>query len=306
MVQVPFATTNISKTLLWAKTAIESIGLESIHSIQIKNEPNAYSDTVAGTDDVYLGPPAWQGTFTNETYVPNFTRYAIAIRAELNLPTYFFTAFNIGQEVSDPSESAWLFDVETIFHLGIDNNSTSMQEVTHHYYQNNAGTAADLATGLMNITTTHANLDYFRDHINYLKINHPSIPYVLNEIGNSFDSTNSYAYQARLGSALWAVDLYLYALSIGVSRFNYQQTMHAGFNLWLPVPSGDLQAQVFANYYSQPFLADFIGDSGQTMVAKVNIDGSSSGPSGDAYLAAYVAFDQEVAKRGDCEFGLLE
>lgn len=29
--------------------------------------------------------------------------------------------------------------------------------------------------------------------------------------------------------------------------------------MWLPVASAGMPAQVFANYYSQPFVADFIG-----------------------------------------------
>lgn len=48
---------------------------------------------------------------------------------------------------------------------------------------------------------------------------------VLSEVGNSLQPTNTYEYQARLGSALWQVDFYLYCMAIGVERINYQQIM---------------------------------------------------------------------------------
>lgn len=292
MVQVPLATTNISETVAWAKAAVQFIGLDNIHSIQIGNEPNAYSDTFSGEGGMYLGPPKYQGRLSNETYEGNYTKYAAAIRKEIQLPSPFFTAFDIGADVGQPWDSAYLFDVETVFGLGI-NRDNIIKDVSHHYYQHQAGGAADLETGLMDIADTHRRVDYFRDHIEYLKANHPQIPYILNEIGNSLDASHSYEYQNRLGSSLWAVDFYLYCLSIGVARFNYQQIMHAGYDLWLPIASNGLPAQVFANYYSHPFLADFVGRSGKTRVAKLDVSNSEAAPN----LAAYAAFDDGPAKR---------
>lgn len=292
MVQVPLATTNISETVAWAKAAVELIGLEQIHSIQIGNEPNAYSENVRGAGGMFLGPPNYQGKLNNETYEGNYTEYASAIREAITLPDRFFTAFDIGEQVNTPFQSAWLFDVETVFGLGIDRDHI-IKDVSHHYYQNVAGGAADLKDGLMTVANTHTQVDYLRRHIEYLKANHPDIPYILNEIGNSLDPTNSYEYQARLGSALWAVDFYLYCLSIGIARFNYQQIMHSGFDMWLPVASNGLPAQVFANYYAQPFLADFVGDSGSTRVAQLDVGNSEAAPN----LAAYAAFEGGLAKR---------
>ncbi|KAF2972476.1 hypothetical protein GQX73_g1117 [Xylaria multiplex] len=92
----------------------------------------------------------------------------------------------------------------------------------------------------------------------------------------------------------------------------------AGYNLWLPVASAGLPAQVFSNYYSQPFLADFIvsssscfslgieekervlssemvyidapqGESGKTRVSQLAVDGSN--------VAAYAAYEDGTPKR---------
>lgn len=71
MIQVPLANADINETVLWAQTAVEGIASSQIHSIEIGNEPDWYSATYAGTDGDLLGPPEWQGLFTNETYVGN-------------------------------------------------------------------------------------------------------------------------------------------------------------------------------------------------------------------------------------------
>ncbi|KAI1135968.1 glycoside hydrolase family 79 protein [Hypoxylon sp. FL0543] len=294
MVQVPLATTNVSETIAWAQSAVKGIGLGNIHSIQPGNEPDLYADDYQGEGGIPLHPPQYQGHLSNETYVGNWTKYADAILGAVELPKgRFFTAFDVATKFGDAvQEEAYIFDVQTCFNLGIDKKNI-IKEVSHHYYQRNAGTASDLATGLMDTSVTHTHLDQYKRHISYLKENHPEIPFILNEVGNSLDRTNSYEFQARLGSALWQVDFYLYSMAIGIARINYQQIMHAGYDLWLPVASAGYEAQVFSNFYSQPFVADFIGSSGKTKVAKLNI--SCDNP--PANLHVYGAYEDNVAKR---------
>ncbi|KAI0150074.1 glycoside hydrolase family 79 protein [Hypoxylon sp. NC0597] len=294
MVQVPLATTNISETIAWAQSAVKGIGLENIHSIQPGNEADLYADDYRGEGGIPLQPPQYQGRLSNETYVGNWTKYADAILGAVKLPQgRFFTAFDVATKFGNAvQEEAYIFDVETCFKLGIDKKNI-IKEVSHHYYQRNAGTAEDLAAGLMDTSVTHNHLDQFKRHISWLKKNHPKIPFILNEVGNSLFKTNSYEFQARLGSALWQVDFYLYSMAIGIARINYQQIMHAGYDLWLPIASAGHEAQVFSNFYSQPFVADFIGSSGKTKVAKLDISGKNA----PANLHAYAAYEDDVAKR---------
>ncbi|KAI0843929.1 glycoside hydrolase family 79 protein [Daldinia vernicosa] len=294
MVQVPLATTNISETVAWAQSAVKGIGLENIHSIQPGNEADLYADDYRGEGGVELNPPEYQGTLNNETYVGNWTKYVDAILAAVELPKgRLFTAFDVAAHIGDSvNADAYVFDVETCFNLGIDKKDI-VKDVSHHYYQRNAGTAEDLESGLMNITVTHNHLNLFKRHIAWLKKTHPEIPFILNEVGNSLFRTNSYEFQARLGSALWQVDFYLYSMAIGIGRINYQQIMHAGYDLWLPVASAGHEAQVFSNFYSQPFVADFIGSSNQTRVAKLDV----AGDNGPANLAVYGAYEGDAAKR---------
>lgn len=222
IIQVPMATTNVSETIAWTQSAVDAIGWDRIQAIEIGNEPDLYSNSFTGASGMKLQPPDYLGTLTNETYVENFTKYAAAVAAAVTLPSdqTVWQAFDVGTHFgSAVAEEAYKLDVETCFGLGIDDDSL-VKTVAHHYYQNNAGTAATLATGLMNMATTHTHLDQFKRRINWLSANRPEIPFILSEVGNSLDATNSYQYQARLGSALWQTDFYLYAMAIGVARIN--------------------------------------------------------------------------------------
>ncbi|KAI4597231.1 hypothetical protein KJ359_004744 [Pestalotiopsis sp. 9143b] len=294
IIQVPLATTNVSETIAWTQSAVDALGWDKIQAIEIGNEPDLYSGTFTGANGVALHPPDYQGKLDNETYVGNYTKYASAVAEAVSLPDGpILQAFDVSTHFGAAvAEESYILDVKTCFELGIDADDR-IKTVAHHYYQNNAGTASTLASGLMNMTTTHAHLDQFRRRIDWLAANKPDIPFVLSEVGNSLDATNSYRYQARLGSALWQADFYLYAMSIGVGRINYQQIMHAGYDLWLPIASAGFEAQVFANFYSQPFVADFIGTSGNATVQELDLIGREDKPN----LAAYGAFESGTLKR---------
>lgn len=284
IIQTPMAITNISETVLWATTVVEHIGLDQIHSFEPGNEPDLYPAT-------NLGPPTYQAAQTNESYVGNFTTYAAAIIDALNLTSEqpFFQAFDTSAHFDD--SDAYILDVPTGFNLGIDNDGI-VKTVAHHYYQTDGGSAETLETGLMSHSAITGHLDLFRPAIDWLRANRPDIPYIISEIGNSLNPTHDYAYQAVLGSALWQVDFQLYSLSIGVARFNFQQIMHSGFDLWLPQASAGSAPQVFANFYAQPFVTDFVGSSGTAQVAQLDVLDESTGN-----LAGYVAFEDGVPRR---------
>lgn len=288
IIQTPMAITDISETVLWATTVVDAIGLDAIYAFEPGNEADLYPLT-------RLGPPTYQGVQTNESYTGNFTTYAAAIIDALNITSDqqpFFQAFDTSAHFDN--SDAWIFDVPTIFGLGIDDDNI-VQTVAHHYYQTDGGGAEDLETGLMSHSAITGHLDLFKPAIDWLKENKPNVPYILSEIGNSLNPTHDYSYQAVLGSALWQVDLQLYSLSIGITRFNFQQIMHSGFDLWLPQASGDSEPQVFASFYAQPFVTDFVGSTGTAQVAAVDVSNDDNGTGGN--MAGYVAFERGAPVR---------
>jgi hypothetical protein len=89
----------------------------------------------------------------------------------------------------------------------------------------------------------------------------------------------------------WNVDYQLNAMAIGVDRVNNQQIIFPGYHMWQPVDSEFSPRSVWPNYYSQPFLADFIGPSGNTRVAEIDIPGNPD------LLSAYVAYENDAPVR---------
>ncbi|TPX17050.1 uncharacterized protein E0L32_012307 [Thyridium curvatum] len=266
IIQLPLANPNLTESIEWARTAINTIGEDKIYAIEPGNEPDLYGRV----SKPELKPPHFLGILDNETYVGNFTRNANAVAEAADLPPgrilqAFDTSVHLGRDVG---AEAWVLDVEKCFGLGID-AANNIQSVAHHYYQTNGGSATTLEEGLMDHAKIASHLDLFRPAINWLAENKPQIAYIMSEIGNSLNRKHDYDYQASLGSALWQVDFQLYSLSIGVARFNFQQIMHSGFDLWLPVASGGMPPQVFSNFYAQPLVTDFVGTGGKTRVAKL-------------------------------------
>lgn len=215
----------------------------------------------------------------------------------MDLPTnQIFQAFDTAAHVAAYSAIlCYELDVGTCMDLGIDDGGY-IKAVAHHYYQNSGGTADELPTGsgLMNMTFTHWRMDFFRCQLDWLRANRPDLPFVLSEVGNSLAGT-AYEpdYQAVLGSALWQVDFYLYAMALGVSRVHYQQLFARGYQpiLWLPVEYLGAAPHVTANFYSQPLVGDFIGGSGAATMAQLSI-----APAQDS-VAAYAAFESGLPKR---------
>lgn len=216
--------------------------------------------------------------------------------ANVDLPErQIFQAFDVSSHDNLASPAiCYELKVEDCFDLGIDDGGY-IKTVAHHYYQNQGGLAVELAKddNLMNMTFTHWRLDFFHCSVDYLKANHPDVEFVLSELGNSLASDNEPEYQDRLGSALWQVDVYLYLMAMGVDRIHFQQMFAPTYqqNMWLPVEYLGVAPHVAANFYSQPFVGDFIGSSGKTTMKQLDISPAQES------VSAYAAFESGVPRR---------
>lgn len=294
VVQVPLANADMAESVRWAMAATSSLGLSRIHAFATGNEPDMYP--AHG-----LGPPQWQGPQGNGTYVANFLNYADAISTALGLPrgTRMFQALDTASHPTDPQQDVFALSLPSVFQRGLDNHH-EVKTIARHYYQmEETETSADLADGLMNHGAITSRLDVYRDDLEFLASRGTNatskIPFVLSEVGSSIKgkkkkhaATVAAGYQATLGSALWRVDVQLYGLSLGISRFHFQQALNGGSNMWFPVRAGNVSAQVLANFYAQPFVADFVGATGTAQVRHVPLEPN---------VASYVAYEGGAPKR---------
>ena len=180
---------------------------------------------------------------------------------------------------------------------GLD-QSGQVRIASQHYY---AGTYAgydDLGPTLMNHTAIKSYLDYFGKHIDYLHAWNTSgtttrgtsittlksgIPLILGEVGDLLPDRNEGSLAivdsetSVLGSALWQVDVQLYAMHLGISMINFQQNVQTAHPMWLPVGSVNATPAVFGLYYAQVFIADFIGQTEELLqVSQVTVGNTNS------------------------------
>lgn len=96
--------------------------------------------------------------------------------------------------------------------------------------------------------------------------------------------------ERSLGAALWQVDFMLYTMTLGVNRVHMQSGYGFEFSLWQPSEFNNQPAEVYANYYAQLFVGDFIGSSGKMQAVQVDTGGSDT-------LTAYAAYEAGTLKR---------
>ncbi|ORX36842.1 hypothetical protein BD324DRAFT_627381 [Kockovaella imperatae] len=270
VIQIPLVQTNDSEAVAWAESSYAVLS-DRIQSIEIGNEPNSYPN---GHDGPGFLPPM------NSTYYAQvFADRVDLITKSLNLDGKIFQAMDLGEP---PTE--WL-NAPDSFAAGID-RAGMINQAAFHLYQTTSGSADTLHSGLMNHTAITSLLDRYVPSIQHInKDQH--LPFMFSEVGNSLNVTQNYAYQAVLGSALWQMDWELAAAVRGVHRVYYQQIMHAGYNLWLPLDSSGREAQTYSNFYGRMAIGDFLGATGgQTRIAPVHVASSAE----LAHISAYGAW----------------
>ncbi|OAA72529.1 hypothetical protein ISF_01602 [Cordyceps fumosorosea ARSEF 2679] len=290
VVQLPLADADMSHAAGWAMAAATRLGLDRVHSFEPGHEPDRYP-AAAG-----LGPPTWQGAQNNGTYVANFLNYCDRVAAELALPrgTRRFQALDTASHPGgDAQQDVFALSLRSVLQQGLDNHHAVL-DVARHYYQTAAGDKGQtrLETGLMNHGAVAARLEVFRDDLEFLAGRSGTrLPYVLSEVGTALGGDGAAAWKddATLGAALWQVDVQLYGLSLGISRFHIQQDLRAGGGLWLPgVSGGDATGEVLARFYAQPFVADVVGTARTVQVKNVPLEPN---------ISAYVAYEAGVPRR---------
>lgn len=134
----------------------------------------------------------------------------------------------------------------------------------------------------MNHSAVVKKMQMFKDAVQYLNKKSPKIPLDLAEVGSALgQGKDAFEIEGVFGSALWQVDMMLYAMAIGVRRVNYQSIIGANFSLWQPEQYASMPPHVRPPYYAQIFAAEFIGHSN---VNVTNVDLHND------HLSAYAAY----------------
>ncbi|KAI0424699.1 hypothetical protein F5Y09DRAFT_353167 [Xylaria sp. FL1042] len=264
---VPFYNTTFSRSVEWARAGVNQIGVDNLYALELGNEPTFYP---------------W---FSIKEYVKRYQN----LQARLIAAIPSLADKRIFQAFDTASYAAGDLTTKLAFQDGLNANASSIKQVAYHYYQNQHG-VADFAAlqNYIRHTATKSNITNFLPNIKYLKGNHPAIEFAFTETGYSVGGSgdNDHIKTNNFASTLWSLDFQLCALSMGVSRINWQQILRSDLQMWRPVKTSLGGPRVTPHFYSQPFVADFIGKSGKTRVVELDIGTPQNG-----LYAGYAAYD---------------
>ncbi|KAI1386621.1 uncharacterized protein F4822DRAFT_444963 [Hypoxylon trugodes] len=265
---VPFRNASYSHSIEWAKAGMSKIGIDNLFTLEIGNEPNFY------------------GWFQDPNgRVPGYVKRYTNLHDKLQDALPALNGKKIFQTLDTAANHPTVLTAKEAFEKGLNDIAPSIKQVAFHYYQGHGPKTFHELQDWVRHSGTVKNMSAFIPNIKYLQANHPKIDFAFTETGYNVGGGGG-SIDSNLATALWAVDFQLYCMTVNVRRVNWQQILMASLSMWRAVESKRGDPIVSANYYSQPFIADFIGKGGKTQVSQLNL-----GDDRDGTLVAYGAYE---------------
>lgn len=139
----------------------------------------------------------------------------------------------------------------------------------------------------MDMDQTDTQFVYWEKQVNIaLKT---GLPYVLREM-SSVGPIGMPGVSDTLGAALWTLNFFMYAASIGISSVQMHMTDNSNASAWQPIPMyGSDTTFVRPQYYAHAAVAQIIGNgNGTTQISSLKT--SSVGAAYDGRIRAYAAY----------------
>ena len=260
MVTLPLG---IHNALAEARCAVETIG-SYLEGLEIGNEV-----------DLYIGQGVKPRNWTEVDYVHEWQAIARPITEQILVGNnYSIDPGFIWQALAFSSANPGAgFTLGKAFRDGIDRYH-NIKSVSVHSYMTGYTPATTLQASFMNHTNIVGNVSLWLPWKNYLAEHEPNVPLYIAE-ANSDPVTNTlpitYELQGVFGSALWKVDILMYAMSVGVPRYYVQQGTGFAFDSWQPVYINDTAPKVLPPWYGDTFVADVIGTAPDVQVSNIDL-----------------------------------
>jgi hypothetical protein len=142
----------------------------------------------------------------------------------------------------------------------------------------------------MDLDQTNTQFAYWEKQVNIaLKTSHP---YVLREM-SSVGPIGMPGVSDTMGAALWTLNFFLYAASIGISSVQMHMTDNSNASAWQPIPMyGSDTTFVRPQYYAHAAIAQIIGNgNGTTQISTLST--SNVGSAYDGRIRAYNAYAKD-------------
>ena len=257
---------HVQNALAETRHAVNAIR-SNLESIEIGNEVDLYVSQ-------RVRPPGW----TEADWIREWHVIATAINDQIlenNNASLDPAWIYQGLVFSAPDPYAGdNFTIAEAFQKGIDSGH-NIKSVSVHSYMTGYTPATTLQASFLNHTEIVKNVSSWVAWKDYLAIHKPNVPLYIAE-ANSDPVTNTlpitYELQSVFGSALWKVDILMYAMSQSIPRYYVQQGTGFAFDSWQPIYINETVApRVLPSWYGDIFIADVVGTASDVQVANIDL-----------------------------------
>ncbi|KAF2855563.1 glycoside hydrolase family 79 protein [Plenodomus tracheiphilus IPT5] len=262
-----------------AQGAVSGMRNVKLYSFEVGNEP-----------DLWLQNSFRSAPWNGQTYTSQFLDRCEAVYERVlkpaGLPSAFFEPPATASTIGTTFEISQLVDNGIMEGRNGDNFMTVWNQHDYYYFIGVTPTPLTL-DDLMDLDTTNTQFAYWEKQVK-IALN-TGLPYVLREM-SSVGPIGMPGVSDTHGAALWTLNFFLYAASIGISSVQMHMTDNSNASAWQPIPMyGHDTSFVRPQYYAHAAVAQIIGNgNGTTQISSLKT--SSVGAAYDGRIRAYAAY----------------
>jgi len=262
-----------------AQGAVSNLKNVKLYSFEVGNEPDLW------LQNSFRAAP-WNG----QTYTTQFLDRCEAVYEQVLKPAKLPSAFF--EPPATASTIGTTFEISQLVNDGImtgrngDNYMTTWNQHDYFYFIGVTQTPLTL-NDLMLLDATNTQFAYWEKQVK-LALG-TGLPYALREM-SSVGPIGMPGVSDTHGAALWTLNFFLYAASIGISSVQMHMTDNSNASAWQPIPMyGSDTTFVRPQYYAHAAIAQIIGNgNGTTQIASLKT--GSVGAAYDGRIRTYVTY----------------
>ncbi|KAF2667413.1 hypothetical protein BT63DRAFT_374839 [Microthyrium microscopicum] len=264
-----------------ATAAVTKLSNVKLVSFEIGNEPDLYHENNI-RDVSYAGPQ-----YTSE-WLARADQVWTKVLQPAGIPSKFF------EPAATASTDGTTFDINSLIKFGITAGSDNADTFVfgwnqHDYYYFTGVTNYGLTIDhMLQLQTTEDQFAYWTTQVD--AANKSSLPYYLREM-SSAGPTGLQNISDSFAGALWTLNFFCYAASIGIASVEMHMTDNSYASPWQPININNQSPHVRPNYYAFAAVAQLIGSgNGTSQIAKLPLTSVTSAYT--AYVKAYSYYRQ--------------
>jgi hypothetical protein len=271
----------IQNIVMEAKACLNGLTNVDLYSFEIGNEP-----------DLYLQNQFRSGTWDGTVYTQQYLNRASAVYEQVlkpaGLPSQFFEAPNTASTIGTTFAVNDL--VQAGLMKGVNGSGTFLSAWNQHdyYYFVDVSTYTLTLDHLQQLSNTETQFAYWVTEVQAAGTT--GLPYYLREMASA-GPTGLQGISDTFGAALWTLNFFCYAASVGVGSVEMHMTDNSYAAAWAPITMNGQGPHVRPSYYAFAAMAQLLGSgNGTAQIAAVTPTNIASNYAN--YVRTYAAYTQ--------------